>query len=179
MKIYFVRHGQTQHNKDELMAGHTDGPLHDDGVEQARKLASELPNDYTVMYSSDLLRCKQTAEILSQKLRLPVKYDSRLRERFFGSLEGKRWTDSDVSLKEIDKNQKYNYRPHGGESVEDVKKRVLDFIKDVKKEIKENDKVLVVTSGGVIRLLHHIIKGAILEHSPNASMYEFDFPNNL
>ncbi|MEI7709433.1 MAG: histidine phosphatase family protein [bacterium] len=178
MKIYFVRHGQTEHNKAGKVTGHIESVLTPEGIAQAQKTATELPPDFSIIYSSDLIRCKQTAEILNQKLQLPVIFDPRLRERNFGSLEGKSWSEIGEDIREVDKNQQYDYRPFGGEYVEDVKKRIFDFIREISRTEK-GKKVLVVTSAGVIRLLHNILNGEVHEHVHNAAVHEFDFPEKF
>jgi broad specificity phosphatase PhoE len=176
MKIDFVRHGQTEYNKHGFVTGQMDASLIEEGVEQAKKTLLEISNDYKELYSSDLLRCKQTAEILNQKLNLQIQYDPRLRERDFGSLAGKKFSEMDNTgkMKEKDKNQQYDYRPYGGESVEDVKKRVFAFIEEIKNNAKDK-KILVVTSGGIIRLLHNILNGEVHETIHNSSVHEFEF----
>ena len=176
MKIDFVRHGQTEFNKQGFATGKTDVPLNEEGIKEAQKVSLAISNDYQELYCSDLLRCKQTAEILNQKLNLPIKFDSRLGERDFGSLTGKKISEIDPSgvLKEKDKNQQYNYRPYGGESVEDVKERLFSFIKEIQNNIKDR-KILVVTSGGIIRLLHNILSGEVHETIHNASVHSFEF----
>ena len=176
MKIDFVRHGQTEYNKHGFITGQIDVPLIEEGVEQAKKTSLEISNDYEELYSSDLVRCKETAEILNQKLNLKIKYDARLRERDFGTWAGKKFSEMDSTgeMKEKDKNQQYNYRPYGGESVEDVKVRALAFIEDVKNNAKDK-KILVVTSGGIIRLLHNILNGEVHETIHNSSVHRFEF----
>lgn len=174
MKIYFVRHGETQYNRDGLITGHDDAPLTEEGIQQVENTVSEIPVGCTKIYSSDLVRCRQTTAILNKKLALPVFYDIRLRERDFGSLTGKKIVNLDPIVVEKDKNQQYDYRPYGGESVENVKQRILACIEDIRRE-KSGDKILVVTSAGIIRLLHHIFKGEVQEKIHNSSVHEFEF----
>jgi alpha-ribazole phosphatase/probable phosphoglycerate mutase len=176
MKIDFVRHGQTEHNKNGFITGQIDAPLSEEGVEQVKKILLEISNGYEELYSSDLVRCKQTVEILNQKLNLIIKYDSRLRERDFGSLAGKKFSEIDTTgqMKEKEKNQQYDYRLYGGESFQDVKKRVFDFIEDIKNSPKDK-KILVVTSAGIIRLLQYTKNGKIHEIIHNNLVYEFEF----
>ena len=80
-------------------------------------------------------------------------------------------------MREKDINQQYDYRPYGGESVLNVKSRVLSFINDVKKS--NNKKILVVTSAGIIRLLHNILRGEVHEKIHNSSIHEFNFPDKF
>lgn len=177
MKIYFERHGQTVSNKNGTITGHIDSPLNKEGIEEAKKASLEIPLDFSEIYSSDLIRCKQTADIINEKLNIPIIYDVRLRERDFGSLEGKTWGEIGESLRIIDKNQEYDYRPYGGESVDEVKKRIFSFIEDLK-NTKREKKILVVTSAGIIRLLHHILSGEVHEKIHNSSIHEFEFPDS-
>jgi len=178
MKIYFVRHGQTQKNKERRATGWADDPLNEEGIKEAYKTKEEVPNDFTHIYSSDLVRCRQTAEIINKKLNILTTYDIRLRERNFGSLQGKTIEEIGSELWEKDHNQEYNYQSYGGESVKDVKERLFDFIFDIKKK-QNGKKVLIVTHAGIIRLLHHLLKGKIPEKIYNASVHEFDFPDTF
>jgi probable phosphoglycerate mutase len=89
--IGWIRHGSTEWNSLGKIQGTTDIPLNDEGILQARQLASRLASEqrkWNGVVCSDLARAVQTAEILAEKLGLPVIRDSRLRERHFGSAEG-------------------------------------------------------------------------------------------
>jgi len=174
MKLYFIRHGETISNKNKTTTGWVDSPLSDDGIEQAKKILLEIPLDFSEIYCSDLIRCKQTAEIINQKFDLPINYDARLRERNFGSLEGVLWEEISLEMREIDKLQKYDYRPYGGESVEGVKKRLLDFIDKIRLS-KKDKKILVVTHAGIIRMLYYLLNNETNPKIPNSSIHEFDF----
>ena len=66
----------------------------------------------------------------------------------------------------------YDYREYGGESVEDVKNRIFSFIDELK--MKEG-KILLVTHGGVIRLLHNTVNNQKQDHIKNSSIHEFEF----
>lgn len=112
---------------------------------------------------------------MNKKLNIEIIYDERLRERNLGSLEGKKWDDfDDLGLRENDKNQTFDYRPYGGEDVEQVKSRVLECLKEIK-EKNPDSKVLAVTSGGIIRLLHSIINNEIHLKIHNTEIHEFEF----
>jgi broad specificity phosphatase PhoE len=87
-KLLLVRHGETDWNRDGRWQGGSDTRLNDLGREQARALAEQLDGDIDVLYSSDLARARETAEIVAAKLGLEVRLDPRLRERGFGSWEG-------------------------------------------------------------------------------------------
>ncbi len=174
---YIVRHGHTQYNKEKRITGHVDIPLIQEGIESAEAVV--VPEDCTEIISGDSIRHVQTAEIINKTRNLPIRFDPRLRERNFGSYEGQRWEDIDPddSIWQADKSQQYDYRPQGGESVEDVAARVGECLREIKEGC--SGKPLIVTSGGVIRL----IKKRMLdeEHGdiPNAVVEEFDLPDSL
>jgi len=84
-----VRHGQTPWNLDRRSQGHLDSGLSALGVQQARAAAEALAGGrFDALYSSDLGRALQTAEIIARRLGLEVRTDSRLRERNMGILQG-------------------------------------------------------------------------------------------
>ncbi|MHB1463281.1 MAG: histidine phosphatase family protein [Armatimonadota bacterium] len=87
--IYLVRHGQTDWNVEKKTQGHTDIPLNDNGREQAKSLSmdiSKLKIDRII--SSDLLRARETAEIVNEAFGVYLTFDKRLREINYGDLEG-------------------------------------------------------------------------------------------
>ncbi len=176
MKLHFVRHGETEYNKKALITGHTDEPLNEEGIQQAEDTIPLLSN-YTEIYCLDLIRCRQTADVLNKNLGLNIKYDSRLRERNLGNLEGKTWDYFDAldpSLREKDRNQEFDYVPFGGESVGQVTERLLSVISDIKNEQNNSGTVLMVAHGGIIRLLYKLLKNEIHTKIQNSSIHEFE-----
>lgn len=176
MKLFFIRHGETAYNADGRISGQSDIPLNETGIAQAQAIKTALPPGAAVIYSSDLIRCKQTTDILNEEMRLPVVYDARLRERSAGSLQGKQWdaVDPDGEIKKMNLQLQYDLRPFGGESVEEVQARVASCISDIQKR-EQGKTVLIVTSAGIIRLLHHLVHNEIHEKVHNSSIHEFDF----
>ena len=87
--LFAVRHGETEWNLIGKQQGHLDTPLTDSGIKQAHALADGLfGKGIEILYSSDLGRTVQTAEIIGAKLGLRVNVDHRLRERHLGSMQG-------------------------------------------------------------------------------------------
>lgn len=88
--FYFLRHGETEHNRLQLIAGSTDVEFNDTGRAQAQA-AIELvrPLDVTHVVSSGLRRARDTAAIISEALRLPHTVVAGLAERNWGALEGR------------------------------------------------------------------------------------------
>jgi broad specificity phosphatase PhoE len=79
--LFLVRHGVTQHNTDRIFMGHDPVPLSPTGREQIRRLAERLgASPPTRIVSSDILRAHESAEIIAQRLRLPIETSAELRE---------------------------------------------------------------------------------------------------
>ncbi len=153
--IVLVRHGETDWNRDGRIQGKTDVPLNDRGREQARALAGELAgSSFDAVYSSDLSRARETAEILAAAIRLPVVVDPALRELDFGLWEGltgeevrERWPEmyerwATVGLDAHD----------GGESHEELSARVLGAVRRLA-VIHDGGEILLVAHGGPLRAL--------------------------
>jgi probable phosphoglycerate mutase len=88
--FYLMRHGQTDWNVRALLMGQTDIPLNDHGVLQAQQLRDRLSGvAVQAVYSSDLSRAQQTAEIVASAHDQPVVTHPELRERWYGESEGK------------------------------------------------------------------------------------------
>jgi len=102
--LYFIRHGETDWNRQQRFQGSRDIPLNDVGRDQARRLAAAWDRSAEVVVSSPLSRARETAEILSSALQLPLApFDRRLVERSYGRGEGltlaerlEHWPDGQV-----------------------------------------------------------------------------------
>ncbi len=67
MKLYIVRHGETDHNINKIIQGHLNTPLNSNGIIQAQKIANRLKDiNFDIIYSSDLSRAKTTAEEINK-----------------------------------------------------------------------------------------------------------------
>jgi probable phosphoglycerate mutase len=85
--LLIARHGETEWNREERYQGHADPPLNKTGRAQAEKLGNDLAGEpVDAIYSSDLRRASETADIVGARLGLPVEQDSGLREIDVGSL---------------------------------------------------------------------------------------------
>ena len=122
--LYLVRHGQSVWNVTRRLQGQVaDVPLTGLGLEQARTAARALAGrSVSAVHSSDLLRARQTAEVVAAALGLPVQLDAELREQCYGALEG-------LPSAEVLAAAPYDFtdpdgRAPGGESLRDVHDRV-------------------------------------------------------
>lgn len=149
-----------------MVNGQIDEPLAEEGIAQANAAISTIPSSITHIYHSPLLRATQTATLLNTQLQRPLIVQNELREIHMGSKVGKSWEELDPSLelKKKHRELKYDYRPHGGESFEEVKTRVVDFLKTLDGKHADNE-VLLVTHGGIIRLLQWLEQGELVNET--------------
>ncbi len=181
MKIYLIRHGLTPLNKKKKVNGEIDEPLAPEGIEQAKSIIQSIPKSVTHIYSSSLLRARQTARIIASVLNIPVSYQNELSEIRMGSLAGKSWEEMEngLELKKKHRTVQFDYKKYGGESVQDVKKRVIPFFKKVNSQYKNNE-VLIVTHGGMIRLIYQLEYGeSVYETEKHVSLLNFDLSKIL
>jgi len=178
-KLLFIRHGETDLNKQHKTIGQAfDVPLNNKGVGQAEEVTDKLSKDIDLFFTSPQKRARQTADIINKKLNLYIEFRNELKERDYGSLSGHTWEKIvEISgiddIHELDKTLQYDYRPFGGESIEDVKSRFLGFT-DKLKEKYPDKKILIVTHGGLIRIMHAVFPQKEKPHIGNATIHEFD-----
>lgn len=157
IKLYLVRHGETDGNAQQWYQGSTDVPLNARGIVQAKYLGDFLKDEqFTAVYSSDLLRAEKTAELVAAPHRLPVTTYAELREINFGEWEGhtyneiiEQWPGEIETFYESDGTM----RARGGESFAEVEERAMTKIRDILANHGDGDTVLVVSHGATIRCL--------------------------
>lgn len=149
MRIYAVRHGQTQWNAEDRVCGSTDLPLNDVGFAQAKVLA-EKAAEYGIdlILCSPLLRARQTAAVIAERCGTPIVIEPRLREQDFGEAEGKNRQDPEYKRNKV----QFSYRHPGGESPLQLIARVYAVLEEVKEKYKEKT-VLLVCHGCVCRAI--------------------------
>lgn len=157
--FYIVRHGQTTWNVEGLMQGHTDSPLTEKGEQQAKETAEKLKHiNFDLIFSSDLLRAKRTAEIISLERQLAVETTDLLRERSFGIYEGQPYEAVhvyDELLEKLGEDERHTFSQNGVEDEASFIGRILTFFRETA-VTHPGKNILVVSHGGVIRslLLH-------------------------
>ncbi|XP_030070679.1 LOW QUALITY PROTEIN: fructose-2,6-bisphosphatase TIGAR-like [Microcaecilia unicolor] len=123
---------ETRYNKDKVLQGQgVDEPLSETGFRQAEAAGRFLSSvKFTRVFSSDLIRAKQTAATILGKSRhcgdLEIRLDTRLRERSYGTAEGKPLSDLRAMAKATGE-QCPSYTPPGGETIEQVRARAKGF----------------------------------------------------
>lgn len=150
--IYLIRHGQTDWNLLGKMQGQTNIPLNENGVAQAHALAPLVRDKkITNIVSSDLIRAKQTAEIINTYLNVPLMFDKRLREIGYGDIEGLIKKDISPEMWEA-----FNQTPEkiNAESFAKIYARVHSFFN----ELDRRQNTLIVTHGGAIRMMLYLMK---------------------
>lgn len=163
MNIYFVRHGKTESNEKGVYYGALDSSINSIGKGQGERLHEYLKNvNFTKAYVSPLKRAKETLALIAPNCK--VVEDARLKERSFGVFEGLTYEeikkkfpdDHDLWIKNWE-----SFQPEHGESFRGFYDRVKEFILDIEKE--NEDDILVVTHGGVIRAMYCYILGENLD----------------
>jgi isoleucyl-tRNA synthetase len=133
------------------------------GKEEVKKSASELKKEkIDLIFSSDLKRAKQTAEILAKELKAKVVFDKRLREYNVGIFNGK---DPSLSWQYIEekKNPLFVKIPKG-ESLADIRKRMYSFLKDTERKFK-GKKILIVSHELPLTILEGTLRGLSLKET--------------
>lgn len=165
-ELLIVRHGETTWNAELRFQGHADQPLNETGRAQARALADELSDVRAdAIYSSDLVRARETAEILSRRLGLPVTVLHELREIDVGDWEGLTREEIEARFPEAYlawRSGKTGWS--GGESYDELTARVVPALERIALA-HPNGRVVVVGHGGTIRAVRARISGvSVAEH---------------
>jgi broad specificity phosphatase PhoE len=162
--IITVQHPQSIHHTNGMIGSWTDWDLSDFGIEQAKRigerLSQEIKDKNYVLYSSDLLRAKHTAEIVAGFLGIEPKYTSDLRELNLGEAVGKseEWAHKNtiVWMKTIDD------KPFiGSESKRDVWDRLLNFHNQIMASNEEN--IIIISHGGTLSIFYAVWLGLDVE----------------
>jgi probable phosphoglycerate mutase len=165
--IFLARHGETDWNAQDRWQGHADTRLNASGREQARALAARLADvPFGAVYSSDLRRALETAEIVVEGRDLAIRTDPRLREIDVGSWQG--LTNAEIGDRERT----------DGEPLEAFRDRVLAAIATIGSRHAGVD-VLVVAHGGCARTLQRQLLGEPLPTLENCGVYVVRVENGV
>jgi broad specificity phosphatase PhoE len=153
--LLLARHGESDWNRARRWQGHADRPLTDLGRRQARELAERLADvELDAVFSSDLRRASETAEIVARSQGLDVTTMPELREVDVGSWSGLTRTEAEERFPEA--YVRWTAGAEGwddGETYEELAARVVGAVHEIAEDLP-GDRVLVVAHGGSIRVIH-------------------------
>jgi isoleucyl-tRNA synthetase len=189
-RFWMMRHAQSQGNVTDVvsaLAGTGDG-LTEEGKKQAVAAAAELANaGITRIYTSDLDRARETAQIVRETLGLSESaliIDTRLRELQAGDFQDRSWADLHAYIDSLPEDERYTKAFAGGESYQDAKRRSMEFLFDTDASLT-GEGILIVTHGVVMSSMvlgsvplqeNRIWKEKVaLPSFPNASVHQLDF----
>ena len=173
LKLYIVRHGQTEWNVLEKFQGQLNSPLTEEGIEKVGKTGKELKNvEFKAVYTSKLRRTIRTAEIILEKnsfekkknveRKLKLEKLSELNEIYFGEWQGMDFKEIFLKYPKEAHNYFYDVKNYCAENVkgEELKDGLERFLSGLKKIVNDNEKgnILIVTHGTVLELFFNYIE---------------------
>lgn len=169
MKIYLVRHGETDWNKERKIQGQVDIPLNAFGIHLAEETAKGLRDiPFDICFSSPLGRAKDTARIILDGRDVPIVEDLRIQEMEFAQYEGRccspqNWDVPD-SFRDFFEHPERFVPAVGGEDFADMKERTGEFLSWLFAQKQyEDSHILVTTHGAALAGLLNNIKGEPLQ----------------
>lgn len=177
MKLFLIRHGQTDWNLKGKIQGSYDTELNETGIAQAEELSSKVIEQnykFFKIYSSCQKRALKTAQVLSYHTNVSYEIIKGIEEINLGEWEGLSWAEVKkkfpAEYEEWYNNRRYT-KPPKGESYEDMLKRVLEAIHNIIK--KGSEDVAVVTHSAVIMCLQ-----CYITNTPFSEMTKFKVDNS-
>lgn len=172
--IITIQHTQSIHHTNGMVGSWTDWDLSEHGIHQAhnigRKLVNQLKDKEYVMYSSDLLRAKHTAEIVGQYLEIAPILVSELRERNLGKCVGKsvEWLKANIECEEktIDDRMFSD-----AESRRDEWDRLLPFFNGIL--TNEHENIIIVSHGDLLSVFNAMWLGLDIEMLNKCELFGF------
>lgn len=168
--FYFIRHGQTDWNLNNILMGQTDIPLNQTGIWQAKQLQQKLKNlNFDTIFSSPLLRASETATIINETSKLPVILKDGLMERCRGIYEGK--VKNNQILQTLNKDNQIKE-----ETLTMFKQRIITTLNDI---LEQTEVIpLIVSHGGVFKILKEELNIDYPE-AMNCGVYLFKPTDNI
>ncbi len=184
-KYFVMRHGESVSNVEGFLNGETDkeNPLTENGINQAKAAAKDLPSDLDYVFVSPLQRTRESVEILVSELGLTgdqIIVDERIRESGMGELEEKPAKNKEDLFDSVE--DEYLNSKSGMESLQQTQVRMGEFIYDIDSKYKDK-KILIVSHGDPLCMLEAATKGFGMEEGlkvfdnyyKNAEVRELDF----
>ena len=168
MKVYLIRHGETDWNSVRKLQGQTDIRLNDYGIELAKLTAEGLKDvDFDLIYSSPLIRAVETAQIIKGDRELEIHTDDRIKEINFGECEGiiiPRRKDGPINpIWQFEFDTEHYIPAEGGETFAQMFERTSDFFDNVIMPLEGRyNNVMIVGHGCMNRTILNRILGTPL-----------------
>lgn len=154
MRLYVIRHGETDHNRNRVMQGHGPNPLNDRGIAQVGRLADRLAGErIDRIVSSDLLRTVMTAAIVAARIGAPIRYDAAFRERDPGDHTGRPYDEAGGFFDDP------AYAPPNGETQVVFEARVRTAFDGLAASYGADAHLAIVTHGMVCAAFHNLYLG--------------------
>ncbi len=161
-RIIAIRHGETAWNVDTRLQGHLDIALNPKGLWQAEQAARALADEpVAAIYASDLLRAWHTARAIAQTTGAALVVSQNLRERCFGSFEGKTYAELETHWPEEAlrwRQREPGWAPPGGETLLALRERISGAV-DAFAEQHVGGQIVLVAHGGVLDVLYRLATG--------------------
>lgn len=179
MKLYLVRHGETDWNAKGILMGQTDIPLNTTGIQQAEALRDKITQrglEFDAVYASPLQRTAQTAKIILPS-ESTIIFSDLLKERNAGEFQGgspRKLFDHKIDF--LDMN--LNSDAFGVEPIQDFHTRAAKFLQLLQQSHSSDASILVVSSNGLMKRMASILTNAQPDAIPrfqNAEIYEYDY----
>jgi broad specificity phosphatase PhoE len=152
--FYIIRHGETEWNVARRVQGQTDIPLSSEGKQQAMELAGELRHiKFDHVFSSDLFRARETAEIIAIERKMIVNTEKLLRERYFGKYEGmhaEEFFALYTNWEKLTEKQRWEHKLGDEESVAEANIRLMLFLREAALACPGKT-ILIVCHSGLMR----------------------------
>ena len=173
MKLFFVRHGESADNRDGVIQGWTNSELSELGREQAAEIAARLgAKNIDLIISSDLTRARETAEIIGAKLGREILADWRVRERFYGDLQGQPKSSDPDKIRHnlLMENPPFNIEPPAK-----MCERLKSFAGSLNYFRGQYNSVTIISHGCIINALRHNLDPKFVwEKIANGEIVEMD-----
>ncbi len=182
-RLLITRHGQTKENVDRIIQGKKHGNVTDEGFKQITKLISRLKDEKIMkIISSDIPRCRITAEQISKEIPISIEYLSLIREKDNGDWVGK--SHSNIDWDSLQGAFETRKAPNG-ENLMEVLERGQKFITQIFERFKdENSTILVISHGAFLKVLIGHLLGMSISDSifklfiDHCSLTEIEFNKN-
>ena len=154
MKLYLIRHGETDYNRNRRIQGQCDIPLNDYGRKLAYQTAEGLRDvPFDAVFTSPLVRAKETARIVMGERKLPFYEDDRIAEISFGEYEGlccsrEHYNIPDKDFMNFFYDTEHYKVPAGGESFEQVIRRTGNFLDELIRQKEYEEKTVLISTHG-------------------------------